>query len=105
MSKTFGKMLFNKTNDYIKPFSSDLLTVLQRNQSTQYDLIKILEKLKHLLDHHLFLAKLDTYVFFLTSTTIIQNYLNKRMQKVNVDKENVSVEGYMYVFGYHSAQY
>lgn len=73
MLKTFGKMLFNKTNDYIKPFSSDLLTVPQRNKSTQYGLIKMLEKLKHLLDHHLFLANLDTYGFSLTSTAIIQN--------------------------------
>ena len=35
------------------------------------------------LNHSLLLAKLDVYRFYLKSTTFIQSYLNKRMQKFN----------------------
>ena len=39
------------------------------------------------LNHFLLLAKLDTYKFSLKSTTFIQNYLNKRMQKVDLNNK------------------
>ena len=39
------------------------------------------------LNHSLLLAKLDAYGFSLKSTTFIQSYLNKRMQKVNVNNK------------------
>ena len=35
------------------------------------------------LNHSLLLAKLDVYRFYLKSTTFIQSYLKKRMQKFN----------------------
>ena len=101
------KILFNQINDYIEPYFSDLLTGFRRNHSTQHCLIKMLEKWKHLLDngynigvlfmdlskafdvlnHSLLLAKLDAYEFSLKFTTFIQSYLNKRMQKVNVNNK------------------
>ena len=39
------------------------------------------------LNHSLSLTKLDTYRFSLKSTTFIQSYLNKRMQKVNANNK------------------
>ena len=39
------------------------------------------------LNHSLSLAKLDAYGFSLKSTTFIQSYLNKRMQKVNANNK------------------
>ena len=39
------------------------------------------------LNHSLLLAKLDAYEFSLKSTTFIQSYLNKRMQKLNVNNK------------------
>ena len=106
-SKIYEKILFNQINDYIEPYFSDLLTGFRRNHSTQHCLIKMLEKWKHLLDngynigvlfmdlskafdvlnHSLLLAKLDACGFSLKSTTFIQSYLNKRMQKVNVNNK------------------
>ena len=105
-SKIYEKILFNQINDYIQPFFSDL-TGFRRNHSIQHCLIKMLEKWKHLLDngynigvlfmdlskafdvlnHSLLLAKLDVYGFSLKSTTFIQSYLNKTMQKVNVNNK------------------
>ena len=46
-----------------------------------------LSKAFYVLNHFLLLAKLDAYGFSLKPTTFIQNYLNKWMQKVNVNKE------------------
>ena len=106
-SKIYEKILFNQINDYIEPYFSHLLTGFRRNYSTQHCLIKMQEKWKHLLDngynigvlfmdlskafdvlnHSLLLAKLDAYGFSLKSTTFIQSYLNKRMQKVNVNNK------------------
>ena len=40
-----------------------------------------------ILNHSLFLAKLDGYGSSLKSKTFIQSYLNKRMQKVNVNNK------------------
>ena len=100
-------MLFNQVNDYIEPYYSDVLTAFGKNHSTQHCLIKMLEKWKHLLDngynigvlfmdlskafdvqnHSLLLAKLDAYRFSLKSTTFIQNYLNEKKQKVNVNNK------------------
>ena len=104
-SRIYEKILFNQINDYIEPYFSDLLTGFRRNHSTQHCLIKTLEKWKHLLDnrynigvlfmdlskafdvlnHSFLLAKLDAHGFSLKSTTFIQSYLNKRMQKVYVN--------------------
>ena len=44
-SKIFEKILFSQINDYVEPYSSDFLTGLKRNKSTQHTLIKMLEKL------------------------------------------------------------
>ena len=46
-----------------------------------------LSKAFDVLNHSLLLAKLDAYGFSLKSTTFIQSYLNKRMQKVNVNNK------------------
>ena len=115
-TKIYGKILFNQINDYIDSYFSDPLIGFRKNQSTQHCLTKIPEKWKHLLDngyntgvhfldlskafdllnHSLLLAKLDAYGFSLKSTTFIQSYLNKRMQKVNViNKFRKCVEGYL----------
>ena len=112
-SKIYKKILFNQINDYIEPYFSDILTGFRQNHSTQHCLIKMLEKWKHLLDngynigvlfmdlskafdvlnHSLLLAKLDAYGFSLKSTAFIQSYLNKRMQKVNVNNKFSVWEG------------
>ena len=112
-SKIYEKTLFNQINDYIEPYFSHLLTGFRRNYSTQHCLIKMQEKWKHLLDngynigvlfmdlskafdvlnHSLLLAKLDAYGFSLKSTAFIQSYLNKRMQKVNVNNKFSAWEG------------
>ena len=106
-SEIYEKILFNQINDYIERYFSDLVRDFQQNHSTQHCLIKMLEKWKHLLDnwnnigvlfmdlsktfdilnHYLLLAKLNAYGFSLKSTTFIQSYLNKRMQKVNVNNK------------------
>ena len=46
-----------------------------------------LSKAFDVLNHSLHLAKLDAYGFALKSTTFIQSYLNKRMQKVKVSNK------------------
>ena len=46
-----------------------------------------LSKAFDVLNHSLLLAKLDAYGFSLKSTTFIQSYLNKRVQKVNVNNK------------------
>ena len=46
-----------------------------------------LSKAFDILNHSLLLAKLDAYGFSLKSTTFIQSYLNKRMQKVRVNNK------------------
>ena len=73
------------------------------NCSTQHYVIKMLENLKHLLDDGYRIAavfmdlskafdvlnrssKLDAYEFSRKSTAFIQSYLNKRIQKVNINK-------------------
>ena len=104
-SKTFEEILFNQINHYIEPYFSDFLKSLWISQSTQQHLLKMSEKLKHLLDnvynigvffmdllkafnvlnHSLLLAKSDAYGFSLKSTIFIQRYLNKSMQKVIVN--------------------
>ena len=104
-SKIFEKILFNQISDYIEPYFSHFLTDFRRNHSTQHCLIKMLEKwiLDHgyntgvlfmtlskafdVLNHSLFLSKLDAYGFSLKSATFIQCYLNKRMQKVNFNNK------------------
>ena len=106
-SKTFEEILFNQINHYIEPYFSDFLKSLWISQSTQQHLLKMSEKLKHLLDnvynigvffmdllkafnvlnHSLLLAKSDAYGFSLKSTIFIQRYLNKSMQKVNVNNK------------------
>ena len=111
-SKIYKKIFFKQINDYIEPYFSDLLTGFPLNQSMQHCLIKKLEKWEHLLDneynigvlfldlskafdvlnHSLLLVKLDAYGFSLKSTTFIQSYLNKRVQKVNVNNRFSSCE-------------
>ena len=106
-SKYIKKTLFNQINDYIEPYFSDYLTDFQRNQSTQRCLVKIIEKWKHPLNngynigvlfmdlsnafdalkHSFLLAKMDEYRFYLKTATFIQSYLNKKMQKANVNNK------------------
>ena len=103
----YEKILFNQINDYIEPYFSDFLTGFRRNHRTQHCLMNMLEKRKHLLDngynigvlfmdlskafdilnHSLLLVKLDAYWFSLKCTTFIQSYLDKTMQKVNVNNK------------------
>ena len=107
ISKIYEKIFFNQINDYIEPYFSELLTGIWQNHSTQHFLINILEKWKHLLDNRynngvlfmdlskafdvlnysLLLVKLDAYGFSLKSITFVKSYLNKRMQKVNVNNK------------------
>ena len=46
-----------------------------------------LSKAFDVLNHSLLIAKLDAYGFFLKSLTFTQSYLNKRVQKVNVNNK------------------
>ena len=46
-----------------------------------------LSKAFEILNHSLLFAKLDTYRLSQKYTTFIQSYLNKRMQKVNVNNK------------------
>ena len=46
-----------------------------------------LSKAFDVLNHSLLLAKLDAHEFSLESTTFIQSYLNKRVQRVNVNNK------------------
>ena len=48
-----------------------------------------LSKAFDVLNHSLFLAKLDAYGFSPKPTTFIESYLNKRMQKVNVNNKDI----------------
>ena len=47
-----------------------------------------LSKAFEVINHSLLLAKLDAYGFSLNSTTFIQSYLNKGMEKVNVNNKS-----------------
>ena len=46
-----------------------------------------LSKAFDVLNHSLLLAKMDAYGFSVEIRTFIQSYLNKRMQKVNVNRK------------------
>ena len=95
-SKIFEKMVFRQINEYKELYFSDLLTGFWRNDNSQHFLMKMLEKWKYLLDlskafdvltHFLPLGKLDAHGFSLKSATFIQSYLNKKIQKVNVNNK------------------
>ena len=104
ISKIFEKLLFNQINEYMQPHFSALLTGFRKNHNTQHSLIKMLEKWKYLLDkdyhigavymdlskafdvlnHNLLLAKLDAYGFNRDATSLIQDYLSNRLQRVKI---------------------
>ena len=105
MSKVFERIIYNQINEYIEPFSSNLLTGFRKNHNTQHSLLKMLESFKEALDkgnsasvifmdlskafdtlnHDLLIAKLEASGFSINSLSYIHSYLNKRLQKTNVN--------------------
>ena len=98
-------VIYNQINEYIEPFLSNLLTGFRKNHNTQHSLLKMLESFKEALDkgnsvsaifmdlskafdtlnHDLLIAKLEAYGFSVNSLSYIHSYLNKRLQKTNVN--------------------
>ena len=105
MSKVFERIIYNQINEYIEPFLSNLLTGFRKNHNTQHSLLKMLESFKEALDkgnsvsaifmdlskafdtlnHDLLIAKFEPYGFSVNSLSYIHSYLNKRLQKTNVN--------------------
>ena len=50
MCKVFEIIIFNLINEFIEPFSSNLLSGFRKNRNTQHCLLKMLEKWKEALD-------------------------------------------------------
>ena len=106
ISKVFERIIYNQINEYIEPFLSNILTGFRKNHNTQHSLLKMLESFKEALDkgnsvsaifmdlskafdtlnHDLLIAKLEAYGFSVNSLSYIHSYLNKRLQKTNVNK-------------------
>ena len=96
ISKVFGRLIYNL---------SKVLTGFRKNHSTQHSLLKILENFKEALDkvnsvsaifmdlskafdtlnHDLLIAKLEVYSYCYKSLSYMHSYLNKRLQKTNVN--------------------
>ena len=107
MSKVFERIIYNQinVNQYIEPFLPNLLTGFRKNHNTQYSLLKMLQSFKEALDkgnsvsamfmdlskafdtlnHDLLMAKVEAYGFSVNSLSYIHSYLNKRLQKTNVN--------------------
>ena len=108
MSKVFERIICNPINEYIEPFSSNLLTGFRKNHNTQHSLLKMLESFKEPLDksnsvsaifmevtkafdtlnHDLLFARLEAYGFSVNSLSYIHSYLNKHLQKTNVNNND-----------------
>ena len=105
MSKVFERIIYNQINEYIEPFLSNLLTGFRKNHNSQHSLLKMLESFKEALDKDnsvsaifmdlskafdtlkddLLIAKLEAYGFSVNSLFYIHSYLNKRLQKTNIN--------------------
>ena len=107
VSKIFEKLVFNQIEQYVETKFSKILTGFRKNHGTQNALIKMIELWKKALDegnkigaifmdlskvfdtlnHNLLLlfAKLNAYGFSNTALLLIQNYLQNRFQRTNVN--------------------
>ena len=105
ISKVFERIIYNQINEYIEPFLSKVLTGFCKNHNTQHFLLKMLENFKEVLDkgnliktifvdlskafdilnHDLLIDKLEADSFYARSLSYKHSYLNKRLQKTNVN--------------------
>ena len=105
ISKVFERISYNQINEYIETFPFKVLTGFRKNHNTQRSLLKMLENFKEALDkdnsvsaifidlskafdtlyHDLLIAKLEAYGFSAKSVSYKHSYLNKRLQKANVN--------------------
>ena len=105
--KNFEKIKYNQVNKYMEPIQSKLITELLKKNNAQHSLSKILQNFKEdfdkynslsaifkgkwraldLLNHDLLIPKLKAYDFFAKSLSFMNCYLNKRLQKTNVNYE------------------
>ena len=118
MSKVFERIIYNQINECIEPFLSNLLTGFRKNHNTQHSLLKMLESFKEALDkgnsvsaifmdlskasdtlnHDLLITKLEGYGFSVNSLSYIHSYLNKRLQKTNVNNNHSYGRKYLQEF-------
>ena len=105
VSKVYERIIFNQISAYFEPLFSTLFTGFRKNHNTQHSLLKMLELWKEALDqrksvsaifmdifkafdtlnHDLLLARLEAYGFSENSIGYIQNYLDNRLQRANVN--------------------
>ena len=74
ISKDFELIIYNQIDQYIEPFLSKIVTGFCKNHNTQHSLLKMLENFK-----------LEVYSFSAKFLFYIHNYLNKRLQKTDVN--------------------
>ena len=93
ISRVFERVIYNQMNEYIEPFLCKILPGSRKSHNTHDSLLIILANFKEALDnvnsvsaifmdtlnHDLLIAKLVVYFFY------IHSYLNKRLQKTNVN--------------------
>ena len=105
ISKVFERVIYNEINEYIESSLSKILTGFRKNHNTQQSLLKMLLNFKEAshkgnsvnaifmdlskafdaLNHDLLIAKLEAYDFSAKSLSYIHSYLNKRLQKTNIN--------------------
>ena len=105
ISKVFERVIYNQLNEYIETFLSKVLPGFRKNHNTQHSLLKMLQhfqkalgkgnsvsaifmdlsKTFDTLNHDLLISKLESYGFSAKSLWYTHSYLNKRLQKTNVN--------------------
>ena len=105
ISKVFERIIYIQINEYVEPFLSKILTGFPENHNTQQPSLKRLENFKGVLDkdnsvsaifmdlskvfdtlnNDLLIVKIEAYGFSVKSLPYTHNYLNKRLQKTNVN--------------------
>ena len=105
LSKIFEKILFEQISVFFDKFLSDQQCGFRKGYSTQLCLLNLSEKWKNcvdkgkafgafltdlskafdLLDHELFIAKLNAYGFNLPALRLIHDYLSNRKQRTKID--------------------
>ena len=104
VSKIYERVLKDQIQPYFHEILSNILCAFRARYSTQYALIRLLEKLRRCLDssglvgtilvdlskaydclpHDLLIAKLEAYGLDINSLALLYSYLNNRCQRVKI---------------------
>ena len=90
ISKLFERIIARQINKFVSNKLSSLLCGFRKRYSTQYALLRLIEKWRKCLDydcisHDLFIAKLHAYGFGMKSLQFLYNYLTNRKKRAQIE--------------------